>query len=176
MTCALCRQRPADLVRVAGVDLCPSCQAHDPTAALQAQGFAAEWNTSLQRFSAGIGIPGRADGFVLQCVPQRWHHTLAKWVSQEVEVGESTFDDAVFVRTSDADEAARLLASEGVQSALLLLLSGLRAGELAGNEVRLDGPTLTVGIRPLDGLSEATLSSLQVATAVLALHLRALSA
>ena len=81
----------------------------------------------------------------------------------------------MFVRTSDADEAARLLANEGVQSALLLLLSGLRAGELAGNEVRLDGPTLTVGIRPLDGLSEATVCSLQVATAVLALHVHALS-
>jgi hypothetical protein len=172
--CALCGAptSSAGLGRVSGLDFCEVCRTCDPTAGLVALGVAVEWNTQLMRFSAGLGVPYQDPGFALKCVPELWAHKVAKLGLQEVEVGDPAFDSRIFVRTNDPEQARAVLASEGVQSALLALLTGVRTNELVGNHVTLEGPTLLVSTRPLGGLSDDEIQELRLETTALALHLR----
>jgi len=174
-TCALCGAESAqdDLARVSGFDFCATCRSTDPTEALAALGIPVEWDTQMMRFCAGLGIPGQAPGFRLRCVPELATHKVWKLVSHEVEVGDPTFDARIYVRTSHPDAAAELLSIEGVQSALLSLLTDVRVNELVGNHVTLEGPTLTISMRPIGGAPPERIQELKLETAALALHLRA---
>jgi len=134
-------------------------------------GIEAEWDTRLGWFSAGLGIPGQDPEFHLKCVPETWKYKLLKVLTHEVEVGDPVFDSRIYVRTSDDAAARELLADEGVQSALLALLTDVRVNELASNHVTLDGPTLTVSSRPLGGLSPERIQELKLEVTALALHL-----
>jgi hypothetical protein len=173
--CSLCTTAyPSDeLDRFSGMDLCSRCRSTDPAAALYVLGIPVEWNLSLGRFCAGAGVGQAQDpDFQLSCVPQSAVHAIMKWVVHEVEVGDPVFDTRIYVRTSDPVRAAELLADEGVQSALLALLSKVRKNELVGNHVTLKGPNLVVNVRPLEALSPARVVDLKLETAALALHLR----
>ena len=174
MKCALC-QLPdrGGLLRRSGLDLCTACLSRDPTKALAARGIPAEWDTALLRFSAGLGIPGLDPTFTLSCTPEHLGHKVVKLLSHEVQVGDPVFDDRIYVRTSDPVRAEAFLSREGVQSALLALLGDVRANDLGGNTVSLEGPTLTVGVRPNGGLPPVRVTDLQIETAALALHLLA---
>ncbi|MBW2258327.1 MAG: hypothetical protein JRI25_27530 [Deltaproteobacteria bacterium] len=93
-------------------------------------------------------------------------------MSNEVEVGEPVFDRKVYVRTSDPARASEVLANDGVQSALLALLTGVRVNEVVGNHVTLKGPTLTISMKPLGGITPERIQELKTETVALALHLR----
>jgi hypothetical protein len=168
MACVLCEGAASR--REFGFDWCDACARQDPFPALVAKGHAVEWKTALGRFEAGLGVAGAPEAFELVCTPERLLHAAVKWVVREVEVGDPLFDDAVFVRTSDA-ERARAVLTEGMQSALLALLGATRPNEIAGNSVRISGPTVIVSVRPLSGLDDDALLTHQRATAALALHL-----
>jgi hypothetical protein len=171
--CRLCTQtlRAEALNRVSGIDICEACQLGDPTEGLQSQGIAVEWNIRLGWFSAGLGLAGMPEDFYLSCVPEILHHKALKWVVHEVEVGDPVFDSRVFVRTSDPEMARALLALEGVQSALLGLLSGVKVNEIVSNHVTLKGPTLTVRVRPMPLISADQVQALKIETSALALLL-----
>jgi len=124
------------------------------------------------RFCAGLGIPEQDPDFYLKCVPELWYHKLIRLVSNEVEVGEPVFDRKVYVRTSDPARASEVLANDGVQSALLALLTGVRVNEVVGNHVTLKGPTLTISMKPLGGITPERIQELKTETVALALHLR----
>jgi hypothetical protein len=161
------------MARVSGVDLCSLCRKADPTESLAALGIPVEWDTRLMRFSAGLGIPGLDADFRFKCVPELWYHKLIKMVTGDIDIGEPAFDNQIYVRSSDAEAARTLLKNEGVQAALLAMLTGVRVNELAGNHVTLAGPTLTISTRPLGGLPPERITELKVETAVLAIHLHA---
>jgi len=172
-TCALCRKPwPADaLDRISGLDLCGNCRLDEPTRALGSHGIIVEWDVRLGWFNAGLGLPNADADFHLSCVPEMITHKILKWVVHEVEVGDPAFDKAVYVRTSDRERAAKLLANEGLQSCMLTFLTAVRVNELASNHVTLKGPTLTLASRPLGSLPPERVQALKVETAVLALHL-----
>ncbi len=174
MNCALCRieTAPDALDRISGIQVCSVCRSIDPTNALKEQGISAEWDTRLQRFSAGLSIPGLPGDFFLRCAPELWHHQVVKMVVHEVQVGDPLFDRRVYIRTSDPDLAADMLSNEGVQSALLALLSGLRTNELLANQVAIHGNTVTISVKPEAGLSEERVLDLKLETAALAIQLK----
>ncbi len=171
--CTLCRTQTAHdkLDRISGIDVCSNCRNTDPAESLAALGIPVEWDTQLMRFCAGLGLPGQDPNFYLKCVPELSFHKLVKVVSSEVEVGEPAFDRQIYVRTSDPVRAEQVLANEGVQSALLALLTGVRVNELVGNHVTLMGPTLTVSTRPLETMTPERIEDLKLETAALALCL-----
>ncbi|TNE90971.1 MAG: hypothetical protein EP330_06805 [Deltaproteobacteria bacterium] len=171
--CALCGE-PADQ-RFSGLDLCAVCLTSDPSAALAGRGVPAEFARTLGAFNAGLGIPGAPADFRLQCVPEMLHHKAMKLFSSEVQVGDPSFDQLVYVRTSDAATARSVLASEGVQSALIGLLRDTRANDLRGSHVTLEGPTLTVQVVPRQVMltDEDEYRRYELETAALALHLTA---
>ncbi|NCG19360.1 MAG: hypothetical protein GWP91_10165 [Rhodobacterales bacterium] len=175
MVCALCQNNtPAgQLDRFSGVDLCDYCRVTDPSESLTALGFAVAWDVKFMRFVASVHLPDQRADFYLRCTPELWHHKVAKWVIHEVQVGDPAFDKRVFIRTSDPDRASEILANDGMQSALLSLLTGLRTNELIASHVTVERGVLQVNIRPTDSLSPERTQELQLETAVLALHLRA---
>jgi hypothetical protein len=67
------------------------------------------------------------------------HHEQLGWLrrlfAREVQVGDPLFDDTVWVATGDTDATARLLASEGVQSAVLEAVTMPAELRLHGKEV-----------------------------------------
>ena len=170
-TCALCRNSDVDLLAVSGLSFCGACRVGDPTDALADHGIEVEWDTQLMRLSAGFGIPDQDPELELRCVPAVWHHRLRELVTTDVETGDAVFDDALWITASDDARAAKLLRHEGVQSAVLALLSGVRQNELASNHVTLKGPSLLISTRPLASTAEK-LQELKIEATALALHLR----
>ena len=169
-TCDLCSTASDSLLRAVGLQLCERCHLADPTEALANHHIPAEWDTRLLRFSAGLGLPRQDPNFKIRFAPEAWHHTVSKLFVDEVQVGDPLFDDAVFVRTSNESLAREMLASEGVQSALLMLLSDTRPNELLASHVTLEGPTLTVSLRTNASLTAQRIQELQLATAALAIQ------
>jgi len=167
-TCGLCDGGEATTT-VSGLGLCDVCAHTDPSEKLAARGQPAEFAKVLMRFTAGIHVPGLPEGFTLRIAPERLAHSLVKMVMTEVEVGDPLFDDAIFIRTSDPDAARRYLAPEGVQSALLALLSGVRP-EVTPNLVLLEGDAVTLSVRPLEDLDEERWLAYQLEAAALAVH------
>ncbi len=154
---------------VSGRRLCQLCATTDPTEWLAARGQPTELRKATVRFTAGVHVPGVLEGFRLRCGPERRPHAVAKLLVDEVEVGGPIVDDAVFVRTSDGATAQHNLASEGMQSALLALLSGCRP-EAIPNHVTLEAPTLTVTMSPMPMLDDASWLQHQLETASLAVR------
>lgn len=174
-TCSICRQQtPTEaLDRLSGLDVCGRCRRRDPAACLREQGLPIEWRLLMGRFCVGAGIgPVEAPEFTLRFTPQLARHAVVKLVVREVEVGDPIFDDRIYVRTSDPERAAALLADEGLQSAVLALLSDVKLNELKCNYIALEGPRLEVVVRPLAALDPDHVARLQLEAAALALQLR----
>ncbi len=167
--CALCARVTPGLEPYAGVDLCQSCLSTEPTEGLAAAGIPSEWVVRFHRFAAGLGLPN-PPGLTLRCQPYLWYHRLLALFVGRFTVGDPTFDDRVFVKTSGPEEARAVL-TEGVQTALLALLGSVKVNDIGGNHVTLNGPTLTVAVRPLGGTSPERVLELKLATASLALQL-----
>ncbi len=158
--------------RVSSLDFCSGCRTTDPADRLAPLDIAAEWDTRLKRFSAGLGVAGQQRDFYLKCTPSLWYHKVLKVAFRRFEVGDPSFDDHISTRTSKPEVAEGLLANEGVRSALLALLRDVRVNELAGNHVTLNGPSLLISTRPLGGLSVEKIQRLKIQATALALHLR----
>ncbi|MCO4745238.1 MAG: hypothetical protein KC912_10660 [Proteobacteria bacterium] len=157
--------------RVSGLSICDHCASVDPRDTLIERGFAVEWEAGRMAWSASLHVPGLAADFELKCVPELWRHKALKWLVDEVEVGDPTFDRHIYVRTNDVAHARKVL-TESVQIALLGLLTGLRADDW-GNGVALTGKTLSLHVNPESGLGPDRIQQLRLDAAALALHLRA---
>jgi hypothetical protein len=168
--CALC-QSSGPTSRVSGLDLCDACTLQDPGEALLRLGIASSFKAWGMRISAELFVPGMPEGFKLSAGPERLHHALIKLFSTEVEVGDPIFDDRVFLRTNDPERASLILRNEGVQSAVLALLSDLRQDDMLFNHVTLEGTSLRVSVSPMRGLADDVLQSLTLEIAALAVHL-----
>jgi len=174
--CTLCTDElaPSELYRFSGIDLCSHCRDLDPAANLSRQGSPVEWKLVLGRFCAGSSLGTAANpDFRLKCVPQLLRHTIVKMVVPEVEVGDPVFDDRIYVRTSDPKQAVALLAPEGVQSAILNLLSDVLHREIACNYISINGQSLSIVVRPLRDLDADLVQEFKLETAALTLQLRA---
>jgi len=172
MHCALCSSplSPATARPLAGLSVCDPCMAMSPDEPLASHGIAVDFRWQMLRFGASLQIPGVPDDVTFSARPERWTTAVAKlWVA-EMEVGDELFDRHIYLRTA-GDSAGPLLADEGVQSALLGLLSGTRQ-ELVPNHVTLHGTLLTVSVRPLVPMGEDGFLERQLLTAALALHVK----
>ncbi len=172
MHCQLCGADGPDLTRISGVDICGTCRTVDGRQLLLDHGIVCDWNVMLGWLSASIALPPRQHSFVLKCVPEGLHHKLIKLLVHEVEVGDPAFDDNVFIRTSDPERAAAVLANEGVQSALVSLLSR-RSGDNRGPapKISLDGSTLSARVRTEGPLGSPASTEACLELVALALHL-----
>lgn len=171
MTCDLCPRTEAAPTRRAGLMLCTTCVTPTPTR-LEDYGVEVAVDHRGHTFAAQAAIHGLPNDLHMRFVPQGMHHTLLKWVVDEVEVGDPTFDDAVYVKTNDPERTATLLGDERVQSVLLGLLVGLRSDQLAPSHVTVRDGSLTVRCTPRRGLGDGTLEDLHWYVAGLAMHLR----
>lgn len=176
--CSLCARADVGLDRVSGIALCTPCMSVDPSDALAGLGATLSWRTRFlgvpvggtrMRFGAEVGLRPWSVPFALTAVPELITHKVSKLAIREIEVGDPVFDRAVYLRTSSPPDALRLL-SEGVQSALLALLSGVRTNDLGMNLVKVEGSRLQVRVSKLDPLDEAAHQALKLETAALVLH------
>lgn len=174
MTCALCKSTTTDTRRISGWDFCAVCITDDPREHLQTHhGIASEWDTRMGRFQAGLGVPGLSADFSMRLVPKRWPHLFTSYIWPDVDIGDADFDQRIYAQTSNEEELRSKLASEGSRSALLSFLSSVRDNELMGNKVALNGPTLTIGVRPQGTFDDDRIQELKLEAAALALHLKA---
>ena len=166
MNCSLCACEASPTLRISGLDLCEDCCQADPSEALAQRGLPVEFDDRLGYFSAGAGISHADPEFHISCRPELFVHKLEKLVHAEVQVGDPAFDDRVFIRTSKPGLAAHVLADEGVQSALLALLSGLMVDDLP-NHVSFETGSLRIQTRPQGGLPPELFQQLKLETAAL---------
>jgi len=172
MQCGLCTAAVTESTarRLAGLSVCDACGLSAPTDALGDQGIGAEFQWRMMRFLASLHIPGVPAGVSFSARPERWMTAVAKlWVA-ELEVGDDVFDRQIYLRTA-GDAAEPLLGEEGVQSALLSLLTGTKP-ELVPNHVTLDGPQLSISVRPLERMGEDGYLERQLMAAALAVHVK----
>jgi hypothetical protein len=93
---------------------------------------------------------------------------LRRLFAREVQVGDPLFDDAVWVATSDHEATARLLASEGVQSAVLEAVAMSAELRLRGKEVFVRTSASSSRARAPGEVGVLAVSILHHATTVLA--------
>lgn len=172
MTCAFCNRPHDQLDRFAGLDICSTCATSDPEPLMLEHGIYIDWNAQLQTFSTSASIQGVDHELQLTCSPELLQHKLIKLFVHELEVGDPIFDDQIYLRTNTKARAADLLANEGVQTALLALLSGVRPGQVFPNHVTLEQGQLTARSIPLEGIGEDKVFDLRKHFAALALHLQ----
>jgi hypothetical protein len=172
MGCHLCDTDDADILRISGINFCGPCRATDPRVLLLSHGITLDWNVMLGWLSASIALPPQSKGFALKCVPEQVHTKIMKLLVHEVEVGDPVFDDRIFVRTSDPGRAAETLANEGVQSAMLYLLSNRNPGRNSMTpRISLDGTTLSARVHAGGGPRSPNAVTTCLELAALALHL-----
>lgn len=175
MECSLCGLEAVSTERVAGLDLCTSCRA-DPEAPLRSHDIVIEWTVSMGVFSASASGARIDPSLGFTCATQGLHHRAIKLFVDEVEVGDPIFDDRVYVRASDREGTAAVLASEGVQSAILTFLVGMRNDRFVFSHVTVDDGRVTVRAIPMDGVSEDVELELRWNLAALVAHLNGLVA
>lgn len=172
MTCAFCNQASTQLDRLAGLDVCTTCASSDPEPLMLAHGIYIDWNAQLQTYSTSAAIEGIDRELQLTLSPELLHHKLLKLFVEELQVGDPSFDDHIYIRTNTKNRAADLLGNEGVQSALLALLTGVRPGQVFPNHVTLEEGQLTARSIPLQGIDDDKVFELRQHFAALALHLQ----
>jgi len=156
LTCILCDSDDA-VDRLCGFDLCAPChmgasfEANLARWSLELQ--SKTWHEThtyngqtetISYLEARIAFPSPVDARAhFGTGPTSNHHSdlgsdaglwqrLSDWFNpKDLEVGDPLFDDAVFISEPEGDELRRLLADEGVQTAIMELVSrgGVRLGD-----------------------------------------------
>lgn len=174
MHCQLCQADGPDIARIAGIEFCFTCRSVDVRRLLTERGIVCEWQVLFGWLIATITLPPQPHPFALKCGRQGLHNAWLKLFVHEVEVGDPIFDDRVFVRTSDRERAAAVLANEGVQSAVLGLLSRtFRHTRGPPPYVSLNGNVISARVQVSDSLGLPPTRDAQVELMALALHLTA---
>jgi hypothetical protein len=76
-------------------------------------------------------------GIDARFVREGWLERAKKRFVDEIEIGSSTFDDAIYVMTSTHELTRSYLAQPRVQAALLLLVDATRCVEVHGDTIRV---------------------------------------
>ncbi len=148
-TCELCRGSLSGQGghRCGGLDLCDSCWHGDSTAIVKSRGFEIRertWQTNIRTGQRThryynlqvIGALPRIIGIEAVFQRETLEHKLIKLFAREIQVGDPLFDDHIYIRTKDREELSGLLASEGFQSVVMELVTGMDRLKITGNEAR----------------------------------------
>jgi hypothetical protein len=80
--------------------------------------------------------------------PEGLRHKIVKLFKKELQVGDKTFDDAVYVSTDTPDETAAFLRSEKIQNTILMCVVGGGHLEIEGRRVTAKIPGSTTDEDP----------------------------
>jgi len=129
MVCDFCEQPSPDGTydRVVGLDMCTDCRQFGIRDPLSARGYRVlfkQWTTfsnserSPYHYRVTVVLPVTLE-VRLRCAREGWQHRLVKLFRSELQVGDPLFDDLIHVGSAPSAALADLLASEGLQSAIL---------------------------------------------------------
>ncbi len=146
--CAFCDElHPTkQLRREFELDFCERCAGGGAEAALRSRGHhitSREWTTRVRSQNSTYtlyhmsidALPPQVLDVSATFTREHALHRLLKLFRREVEVGDALFDDFVYIRTPDPQQARALVGSTGVQSTLIDLVGryetiGLQRGAL----------------------------------------------
>ena len=182
MQCQLCQASltPSELNRVSGVDLCGLCVGASLTGSLPMVGVSLAVEEQrrvegrLYRYRAKLIFDpplSSLRSFSLSFSREAGLSRLTNWLRSEIQVGDPLFDDNVTIRAqkSGREGVKRLLQSEGLQSAVLALVSGMDGG---GDSLRIQSGTVSWGCSRRMPYAADEWQMMMLELVALAIHLR----
>ncbi len=163
--CDLCRDPlgSSSALRCAELDLCPSCfDGSNIDQSLRAsRGFLLEHergeqltDRGLDEYYKAVGTLPMGTGVTVAFGREDLAHKVTKLFRRELQVGDPLFDDHVFVDAMVTPRLESLMATAGFQSAVMDLLSEVRAFRIEDRVVRVEVYS-RVGLSPIGTLGRS---------------------